>query len=188
MKRGMAWITSALAFGVIALWFAGSARGLEAPGVPASLPVYQDQAAQSTPVPVTAMAQVPPTPTTLIIIPRETTPTLPATPEGLHPLTLEAMRARSYPGSDLLVESILDPGSNYDRYVASYRSEGYKINGLLTIPRGDRPATGWKNSEERLPDGGHVLMLWPVHWSTQMVERRASGMGCGGRSGTTEAQ
>ncbi|MCC7207514.1 MAG: alpha/beta fold hydrolase, partial [Anaerolineae bacterium] len=130
----------------MALWFAGNARGLEAPGAPEapdSLPVYRDQAAPATPAPVTAVAQVPPTPTALIIIPRETTPTLPATPEGLHPLTLEAMRARSYPGSDLLVEAVLDPGSNYDRYVASYRSEGYKINGLLTIPRGDRPTTGW---------------------------------------------
>lgn len=158
MKRGMALTTSLLAVGAMAVLFAASAGGthsLASPQPADSLPTFESvpvQAAQAslptattpaTLAPAVEVAQALPTATTLLIIPRETTPTLPPTPEGLHPLTLEAMRQRSYPGSDLLVEAILDAGSNYDRYIASYRSEGYKINGLLTIPRGDRPTTGW---------------------------------------------
>jgi dipeptidyl aminopeptidase/acylaminoacyl peptidase len=53
------------------------------------------------------------------------------------------MRQQSYPGSDLVIEQTLGPGANYDRYVASYQSEGLTIYGLLTIPRGERPETGW---------------------------------------------
>jgi len=53
------------------------------------------------------------------------------------------MRAREYPGSDLEIEQTLAPGGNYNRYIASYRSEGLKIYALLTVPRGPRPATGW---------------------------------------------
>ncbi len=53
------------------------------------------------------------------------------------------MRQRSYPGSAIVIEQKLDPGANYSRYIASYQSEGLKIYGLLTIPNGDKPATGW---------------------------------------------
>ena len=59
------------------------------------------------------------------------------------PLSIQAMRARNYPGSDLVLERELTPGSNYRRFYASYLSEGLKIYGLLTIPNGDKPATGW---------------------------------------------
>lgn len=60
-----------------------------------------------------------------------------------EPLTIEAMRNGDYPGSDVTIEQTLDPGSNYQRYIASYRSEGLKIYGLLTIPNGEKPRTGW---------------------------------------------
>lgn len=63
------------------------------------------------------------------------------TPE--HPLAIPAMRKGEYPGSDLVIEQTLSPGSNYSRYIASYRSEGLKIYGLLTVPTGTKPATGW---------------------------------------------
>lgn len=53
------------------------------------------------------------------------------------------MRERAYPGSEIAIEQTLQPGSNYSRYIASYRSEGLKINALLTIPNGEKPATGW---------------------------------------------
>jgi dipeptidyl aminopeptidase/acylaminoacyl peptidase len=53
------------------------------------------------------------------------------------------MRQQAYPGSDLVLEQILDPGATYSRYVVSYLSEGYKIYALMTIPNGERPATGW---------------------------------------------
>lgn len=60
-----------------------------------------------------------------------------------HPLMIEVMRDRRYPGSDILIEQTLAPGSNYQRFIASYRSEGLKIYALLTIPRGAPPASGW---------------------------------------------
>jgi len=70
------------------------------------------------------------------------TPTETPTPTP-HPLTMQAMRARDYPGSDLIIEQTLDPGSNYYRYVASYLSDGLKIYGLLTVPYADPPEGGW---------------------------------------------
>jgi dipeptidyl aminopeptidase/acylaminoacyl peptidase len=61
----------------------------------------------------------------------------------LHPLTIESMRQREYPGSDIVIEQTLARGSNYNRYYVSYLSEGLKIYALLTVPRGQKPATGW---------------------------------------------
>ena len=53
------------------------------------------------------------------------------------------MRGQSYAGSDLVFERTLDPGTNYDRHIVSYRSEGLKIYALLTVPTGTKPSTGW---------------------------------------------
>jgi alpha-beta hydrolase superfamily lysophospholipase len=53
------------------------------------------------------------------------------------------MRAREYPGSDIAVEQVLDPGVNYSRYYVSYLSEGLKIYALMTVPNAEKPATGW---------------------------------------------
>ena len=53
------------------------------------------------------------------------------------------MRARQYPGSDIVIEKVLDPGVNYNRYYVSYLSEGLKIYALMTVPMGEKPATGW---------------------------------------------
>src|SRR2546428_3276436 len=63
--------------------------------------------------------------------------------QTLNPLAIDAMRQRDYPGSDLAIEQTLGPGSNYRRYLASYRSDGLKIFGLLTVPTGRKPAGGW---------------------------------------------
>jgi len=60
-----------------------------------------------------------------------------------HPLSIESMRKREYPGSEIVVEQTLSPGSNYNRYIVSYKSEGLKIFALLTVPRGDPPEGGW---------------------------------------------
>ncbi len=65
------------------------------------------------------------------------------TPTPLNPLTIEWLRQRTYPGSPITIEQKLDPGANYQRYIASYQSDGLKIYGLLTVPNGQRPATGW---------------------------------------------
>lgn len=59
-------------------------------------------------------------------------------------LTIAALRARTIEGSDILIEQTLAGGANYARYIASYRSEGYKIYGLLTVPFGDVPSEGFK--------------------------------------------
>jgi len=61
-----------------------------------------------------------------------------------HSLSIEYMRSLSYPGSDITIEQTLSPGSNYKRYIASYKSDGLKIYGLLTVPNGNPPAgRGW---------------------------------------------
>lgn len=60
-----------------------------------------------------------------------------------HELSIEALRKGNYPGSDLSVEETLEAGSNYDRYIVSYKSEGLRIYSLLTVPQGEKPKTGW---------------------------------------------
>jgi dipeptidyl aminopeptidase/acylaminoacyl peptidase len=60
-----------------------------------------------------------------------------------NPLSIEFMRKQNYPGSDIVIEQTLAPGANYNQYVVSYRSEGLKIYALMTVPMGQKPATGW---------------------------------------------
>jgi len=70
------------------------------------------------------------------------TPT--STPTAIpHPMEIQAMRQRAYPGSEIIIEETLEPGSNYSRYYAYYLSEGLKIYTLLTVPNGEPPAGGW---------------------------------------------
>lgn len=77
-------------------------------------------------------------------LPTEThTPTPSATATLYSPLRIETMRFGEYPGSDLTLEQAVTGGDGYDRYIASYRSEGLKIFGLLTIPIGEAPSNGW---------------------------------------------
>ncbi len=105
--------------------------------------------AQAISLAFTPSPTVQPTPTaTLMPSPTSTptpvpTPTSTPSPTPLHPLTIEAMRAWAYPGSEIAIEEALAPGPNYDRYIASYRSDGLKIYALLTVPQGERPASGW---------------------------------------------
>lgn len=61
----------------------------------------------------------------------------------LHPMNILAARQTSYPGSSITIEETLEPGEDYYRYIAWYESEGLKIYGLLTVPYGEMPATGW---------------------------------------------
>ncbi len=72
------------------------------------------------------------------------TPTGTFTPTPtLNPLTIAALRQRVYPGSDITIEQELEPGFNYNSYIVSYQSEGLKIYALMTVPRGEKPASGW---------------------------------------------
>lgn len=60
-----------------------------------------------------------------------------------HPLSIQMLRDRAYTGSDFVIEQTLEPGSNYDRYVVSYLSDGLKIYAMLTVPWGEKPPTGF---------------------------------------------
>lgn len=60
-----------------------------------------------------------------------------------HPLSIASLEAMEFPGSEITIEERLNPGSNYQRYLTSYRSEGLKIYALLTIPNGEVPENGW---------------------------------------------
>lgn len=70
------------------------------------------------------------------------TATASATPVP-DPMSIAALRAGSYPGSEIVIERELERGSSYRRYYAYYLSEGLKIYGLLTVPEGEAPDGGW---------------------------------------------
>ncbi|OGH25085.1 MAG: peptidase [Candidatus Levybacteria bacterium RIFCSPLOWO2_01_FULL_39_24] len=59
-----------------------------------------------------------------------------------YPLSIEYMRSQEYPGSEITIEQTLQSGSNYNKYIASYKSDGLKIYALLTVPFGNPPAGG----------------------------------------------
>lgn len=96
----------------------------------ASLPGPQIALITATP---TLTPSITPTPTQ--------TPT--ATPVPPHPLSIEYLRQLEYPASQLTIEETLESGDTFSRYIASYMSEGLKQYGLLTIPFGEKPETGW---------------------------------------------
>jgi uncharacterized protein len=76
---------------------------------------------------------------------QEVTPEQTETPFTVgNDLTIAALRQMKIEGSDIIIEQALDNGVNYARYIASYKSQGNKIYGLLTIPFGDVPEGGFK--------------------------------------------
>lgn len=125
---------------------AGSAAGRDAAGQPRQ----EVASAPGAPAPAAAVPTVPPLPTSApVAVPPLAPVAVPARVVGPdptptpHPLSIAALRSQEYPGSDLVVEQTLAPGGNYSRQIVSYRSEGLKIYALLTVPRGQRPASGW---------------------------------------------
>ena len=58
-------------------------------------------------------------------------------------LSIENLREGEYPGSDLVIEQTLGLGSNYERFIVSYKSEGLKIYALLTVPTSEPPENGF---------------------------------------------
>src|SRR3989344_5690350 len=76
--------------------------------------------------------------------------------DSINPLSIKQLRENDYPGSEIVIERELDNGSNYKRYTASYKSEGLKIYGLLTIPNGN-PSTG---SGQRKPKNGLPAIIF----------------------------
>ncbi len=71
------------------------------------------------------------------------TPTKTATNIFRHPLSIDGMRLKPYPGSEIVIEQELPAGSNYKQYITSYKSDGLKINGLLTVPETLKPENGY---------------------------------------------
>lgn len=63
--------------------------------------------------------------------------------QNLNPLSIQAMRQKDYPGSAITIEQTLADTSTYHQYIVSYKSEGLKINALLTVPIGTKPKNGW---------------------------------------------
>lgn len=59
-------------------------------------------------------------------------------------ITIPYLREVEIPGSVLTLHEELSPGSNYERHLVSYISEGNRIYGLLTIPLQDPPEDGYK--------------------------------------------
>lgn len=60
-----------------------------------------------------------------------------------HPLSVAALKADSFPGSEIVIEQELNDGVNYKRYLTSYKSEGLKIYALLTVPKAKAPEGGF---------------------------------------------
>ncbi len=113
---------------------------------PSAEPAVVSQTAAENPPATATLTPEPPTSLPPIDTPAPTataTPTFTPSPTPLHPLSIEYLRAGSYPGSEVVIEEQLADGPNYHRYIASYRSEGLKIFALLTMPFGQRPETGW---------------------------------------------
>jgi hypothetical protein len=101
--------------------------GVEVPGrAPAPRPTQSPTSTPSHTPSLTSTA----TPT----VAPTSTPTATPTPAPQHPLAIEFVRQQRYPGSQITIEEELEPGANYGRYIASYRSEGLKIFALLTVP------------------------------------------------------
>ncbi len=83
----------------------------------------------------------------------------------LNPLSIQSLRSRDYPGSSIVIEETLTPEVNYNRYIASYKSDGLKIYALLLVPKGVVPKDGWPViilnhgyiiPEKYTPDGNYI--------------------------------
>jgi fermentation-respiration switch protein FrsA (DUF1100 family) len=134
-RLSLVWVL--LTLGVFLLASCSGARGTASP---TAMPPTPTQTSTPT-APLTSTPSATPTPTPTPMPTQTPTPT--PTPTPTHPLMIEVMRQQTYPGSELVIEQELAPGSNYDRYIASYQSEGLKIYALLTIPQGETPESGW---------------------------------------------
>ena len=100
-----------------------------ASATPSTTPLPPSEA----PLPTTASAATPAEPATQVST---------ATPTP-HPMSIAALRARSYSGSDIIIEKELDRGTTYRRFYVSYLSDGLKIYALLTVPDRNMPPGGW---------------------------------------------
>jgi hypothetical protein len=82
--------------------------------------------------------------------PPVTLPSLPATPlendlpsaltqHPLYPYTLFGLRARAYPGGEIVLQSVLEQSDAFTRYYINYPSDDLTITGILHLPVGPGP-------------------------------------------------
>lgn len=91
-----------------------------------------------------AQRHTPVEPTKVVqLAPSAVIPPVPSDTQFTNPLRITAMRQKPYTASTLHIEQTLMPGSNFSRYIVSYRSEGLMQYGLLTVPTGTKPPDGW---------------------------------------------
>lgn len=64
------------------------------------------------------------------------------TPFPFQELTIPYLRGREY-DSSLGEMQLLSKKQSYSEYLTSYDSDGFKVNGLLTIPNESSPQEGW---------------------------------------------
>ncbi len=57
-------------------------------------------------------------------------------------MTIPSLRSRTY-SSQLGELKQYSDSSTYTSYLTNYNSDGLKVNGLLNIPKGDKPEKGW---------------------------------------------
>ncbi len=70
------------------------------------------------------------------------TPSTTPTPIPFYEMTIPYLRARAYE-SRLGGREVTYENGSYTAYITSYVSDGLLIRGLLTEPKGQKPATGW---------------------------------------------
>lgn len=115
----------------------------------------------------------------------------------LDPLTIQAMRQRSYPGSVITIEKQLSNASNYRQYIVSYLSDGLKIYALLTVPIGQKPANGWPviifnhgyltpETYQTFPSVGQYAAYFPVFSSNGYIVFKPDYRGNGNSEGNPE--
>lgn len=56
-----------------------------------------------------------------------------------HPVSIEALRQRSYDGSDFTIGPIISRNEAYAQYFITYKSEGLTISGIMNLPHGGGP-------------------------------------------------
>lgn len=117
----------------------------------ATLPVATPPApALATPSVAVSPPPTPVAPTSVALAPQVSATAAPPTataipptpPATLHPLagvTLDALRARDYPGGPVEILATLETTDVYTRYHIAYPSDGLRLTGIMQVPTGAGP-------------------------------------------------
>lgn len=101
-----------------------------------------------------------------------------AKPVSSNPLSIDYLRSRKYPGSDVKIEETLNPGSNYNRYIVSFFSDGLKEFAYMTVPKTQKPESGfpviifnhgYQVPELYTPEGNYIAYMDAIAKSGYIV-------------------